>query len=154
MLLLILIREKCPQLSLLAVVHWRCSSGKLPVIFQKTRDPTLKYRMERVPFLEEKVRILREERQDVTLDLETLLLSEENRFDFVNEIIAEGNQLIGNNPDEYLGKKAVLHALTNRLNDAGSSRPDAYYEPDPYKPGPGFVLDEIKRQELISKGRR
>ncbi|XP_058208310.1 protein PLASTID TRANSCRIPTIONALLY ACTIVE 7 [Rhododendron vialii] len=123
------------------------------LFFQKTRDPTLKYRMERTPFLEEQVRKLREDGKDVHLDLERLLLSEENKFDFVNEIIAEGNRCIENNPDEYVGKKAVLHALSNRLNDAGIYRPEAYYEPDPYRP-PGFIRDDLKRMEKISQGRR
>lgn len=123
------------------------------LFFQKTRDPTLKYRMERTPFLEEQVRKLREDGKDVNLDLERLLLSEENKFDFVNEIIAEGNRFIENNPDEYIGKKAVLHALSNRLNDAGIYRPEAYYEPDPYRP-PGYIRDDLKRMEKISQGRR
>ncbi|KAF7147656.1 hypothetical protein RHSIM_Rhsim03G0210700 [Rhododendron simsii] len=119
----------------------------------KTRDPTLKYRMERTPFLEEQVRKLREDGKDVHLDLERLLLSEENKYDFVNEIIAEGNRCIENNPDEYVGKKAVLHALSNRLNDAGIYRAEAYYEPDPYRPS-GFIRDDLKRMEKISQGRR
>lgn len=99
------------------------------------------------------MRKLREDGKDVILDLERLLLSEENKFDFVNEIIAEGNRFIENNPDEYIGKKAVLHALSNRLNDAGIYRPEAYYEPDPYKP-PGYIRDDLKRMEKISQGRR
>lgn len=118
---------------------WRCSSGKLRVIFQAKKDPTLKYRMERTPFLEEQVNKIKDGGKLVGLDVATLLMSEENRFDFVNEVAAEAIQYVENNPDEYLEKKAVLHALTTHLNDIGISRPEGYYEPDPYQPDPESV---------------
>lgn len=95
--------------------------------------------MERTPFLEEQVNKIKDGGQLVGLDVATLLMSEENRFDFVNEVAAEAIKYVENNPDEYLEKKAVLHALTARLNDVGISRPEAYYEPDPYQPDPESV---------------
>ncbi|KAL3653656.1 Protein PLASTID TRANSCRIPTIONALLY ACTIVE 7 [Castilleja foliolosa] len=102
--------------------------------------------IERVPFLEEQVRKIRETGEILSMDIERLLLSEDNRFDFVNEVAAEAKQYVENNRDEYGGKKAILHVISNRMNDAGFPRPEAYLEDDPYKPGPGYL-----RQELYDK---
>lgn len=100
----------------------------------------LRYKLERVPFLEEQVRKIQDDGKLLTMDLERLLLSEENRFDFVNEIAAEATEYVVNNRDEYGGqKKAILHVISNRVNDAGFYRPDAYAETDPYKPGPFYL---------------
>ncbi|KAL1348929.1 hypothetical protein AAHE18_07G115900 [Arachis hypogaea] len=55
--------------------------------------------MERVPFLEEQVRIIKEQGKLLTLDIYKLLLSKDNQFDFVNEIAAEANEYV----DEYGG---------------------------------------------------
>lgn len=99
--------------------------------------------MERSPFLEEKMREIREGKKVISMDIERLLLSEENRYDFVNEVAAEAKALVESNRDEYGAKKAILHALTNRMNDAGFYRPDAYFEPDPFKPGPGYLKEEL-----------
>lgn len=111
--------------------------------FQATKD---KARIERVPFLEEQVRKIRESGELLTMDIERLLLSEDNRFDFVNEIAAEAKQYVENNRDEYGAKKAILHVISNRMNDSGVYRPEAYKEDDPFKPGPGYT-----RQELYDK---
>ncbi|KAI4319958.1 hypothetical protein MLD38_033490 [Melastoma candidum] len=108
------------------------------------KDKLLEYKLERVPFLEEKVRKIKETGKLLTMDIERLLLSEENRFDFINEIAAEAIEYVENNRDEYGGtKKAILHALSNRINDMGFERPEAYAEPDPYKPGPGYLKQEF-----------
>nr|GME02144.1 protein PLASTID TRANSCRIPTIONALLY ACTIVE 7 isoform X2 [Ipomoea batatas] len=101
------------------------------------------YRLERIPFLEEHVRKIRREGKLLTMDIERLLLSEENRFDFVNEIAAEAKEYVENNRDEYGSKKAMLHVLSNRMNDAGFYRPEAYIESDPFKPGPGYMREEL-----------
>lgn len=80
----------------------------------------------------------------MSLDIEKMLLSEDNRFDFVNEIAAEANSYVENNRDEYGGqKKAILHVLSNRMNDAGFHREEAYMVTDPFKPGPDFLREEI-----------
>ncbi|KAL1532054.1 protein PLASTID TRANSCRIPTIONALLY ACTIVE 7-like [Salvia divinorum] len=105
-----------------------------------------KMRIERAPFLEEQVRRIRETGELLTMDIEWLLLSEDNRFDFVNEVAAEAKQYVENNRDEYGAKKAILHVISNRMNDSGVHRPEAYREDDPFKPGPGFL-----RQELYDK---
>ncbi|KAK7317111.1 hypothetical protein RJT34_01075 [Clitoria ternatea] len=108
------------------------------------KDEYLPYKMERVPFLEEQVRVIREQGKLMTLDIERLLLSEDNRFDFVNEIAAEANSYVESNRDEYGGeKKAIFHVLSNRMNDTGIYRPDAYYEPDAFKPGPHYLREEF-----------
>ncbi|XP_065861487.1 protein PLASTID TRANSCRIPTIONALLY ACTIVE 7 [Euphorbia lathyris] len=105
------------------------------------KDDMLRYKLERIPFLEEQVRKIREGGKLLTMDIERLLLSEDNRFDFVNEVAAEANEYVDKNRDEYGGKKkAILHVLSNRMNDAGVYRPEAYEESDPFKP-PGYMLD-------------
>ena len=111
-------------------------------VFRQKKD---KMRIERVPF-EERVRRIRETGELLTMDIERLLLSEDNRFDFVNEVAAEAKQYVENNRDEYGAKKAILHVISNRMNDSGVHRPEAYREDDPFKPGPGFL-----RQELYDK---
>ncbi|XP_051142548.1 protein PLASTID TRANSCRIPTIONALLY ACTIVE 7 isoform X2 [Andrographis paniculata] len=108
------------------------------------RDAMLDYKTERVPFLEEQVRKIKETGNILTMDIETLLLSEDNRYEFVNEIAAEAKRYVENNRDEYGGaKKAILHVISNRINDAGIYRPDAYIEDDPFKPGPGYLRQEL-----------
>lgn len=72
------------------------------------------------------------------------MLSEDNRFDFVNDVAAEAKEYVENNRDEYGGsKKAILHVLSNRVNDSGFYRPDAYAESDPFKPGPTYLKEEF-----------
>ncbi|PRQ60472.1 hypothetical protein RchiOBHm_Chr1g0381631 [Rosa chinensis] len=106
------------------------------------KDDMLRYKMERVPFLEEQVRKVKDGGQLMGMDIERLLLSEDNRFDFVNEIAAEANEYVENNRDEYGGKKkAILQVLSNRVNDAGFYRPEAYEESDPFKPGPSWLKE-------------
>ncbi|KAL2556262.1 plastid transcriptionally active7 [Forsythia ovata] len=107
------------------------------------KDDMLNYKMERIPFLEEQVRKIREGGKLLTMDIHRLLLSEDNRFDFVNEVAAEAKQYVENNRDEYGAKKAILHVLSNRINDAGFYRPEAYMESDPFKPGPGYLREEL-----------
>ncbi|CAI9767730.1 unnamed protein product [Fraxinus pennsylvanica] len=107
------------------------------------KDDMLDYKMERIPFLEEQVRKIREGGKLLTMDIHRLLLSEDNRFHFVNEVAAEAKQYVENNRDEYGAKKAILHVLSNRMNDAGFYRPEAYMEADPFKPGPGYLKEEL-----------
>ncbi|CAK9151591.1 unnamed protein product [Ilex paraguariensis] len=107
------------------------------------KDDMLRYKLERIPFLEEQVRKIREGGKLLTMDIERLLLSEDNRFDFVNEVAAEAKQYVENNRDEYGAKKAILHVLSNRMNEAGVYRPEAYMESDPFKPGPGYLREEL-----------
>ncbi|XP_060203918.1 protein PLASTID TRANSCRIPTIONALLY ACTIVE 7 isoform X1 [Lycium barbarum] len=107
------------------------------------KDDTLDAKMERIPFLEEQVRKIRDGGKLLTMDIHRLLLNEDNRFDFVNEIAAEAKQYVENNRDEYGAKKAILHVLSNRMNDAGVYRAEAYMESDPFKPGPGYLKDEL-----------
>lgn len=111
---------------------------------QTKKDELLQYKLERVPFLEEQVRKIREGGKLLTMDIERLLLSEDNRFDFINEVAAEATEYVENNRDEYGGgKKAILHVLSNRVNDMGFYRPEAYAESDPFKPGPGYLKEEF-----------
>nr|DAD39108.1 TPA_asm: hypothetical protein HUJ06_013431 [Nelumbo nucifera] len=112
------------------------------IFFQTKKDDKLRYKIERIPFLEEQVRKIKQTGNLLTMDIETLLLSEENRFDFVNEVAAEAKEYVENNRDEYGGKKAILHVLSNRMNDAGFYRPEAYMETDPFKPGPTYLKEE------------
>ncbi|MCL7032213.1 hypothetical protein MKW94_011183 [Papaver nudicaule] len=105
------------------------------------KDEKVRYKMDRIPFLEEQVRKVRESGKLLAMDIERLLLSEENRFDFVNEVAAEAKEYVDNNRDEYGSKKPILHVLSNRVNDAGFYRPEAYLESDPFKP-PGYLREE------------
>lgn len=75
------------------------------------------------------------------MDIEKLLLREENKFDFVNEVAAEATAYIEANRDEYGFKKPILHVLSNRMKEAGFDRPEAYMEIDPYKPDPSYLKD-------------
>ncbi|XP_071721663.1 protein PLASTID TRANSCRIPTIONALLY ACTIVE 7-like [Rutidosis leptorrhynchoides] len=105
------------------------------------KDDMLRYKLERVPFLEEHTRKIKEEGQLLSLDIERLLLSEDNRYDFVNEVAAEAKEYVENNRDYYGDKKkAILHVISNRMNDSGFPRPEAYEESDPYKP-PGYMKE-------------
>ncbi|KAI3410553.1 uncharacterized protein J3R85_018757 [Psidium guajava] len=108
------------------------------------KDDLLQYKMERIPFLEEQERKIKETGKLLTMDIERLLLSEDNRFDFINDVAAEAKEYVENNRDEYGGtKKAILHVLSNRVNDSGFYRPEAYSEPDPFRPGPGYLKEEF-----------
>ncbi|XP_064951705.1 protein PLASTID TRANSCRIPTIONALLY ACTIVE 7-like isoform X1 [Musa acuminata AAA Group] len=104
-------------------------------------DDKLRYKMDRIPFLEEQVRKIRENGKVMSMDIEKLMLSEENRFDFVNEVAAEATSYIEANRDEYGSKKAILHVLSNRMNEAGFERPEAYMEEDPFRPGPSYLKE-------------
>ncbi|KAM7267680.1 hypothetical protein ACFE04_009846 [Oxalis oulophora] len=106
------------------------------------KDDLLRYKLERVPFLEEHCRKIKEEGQVLSFDIERLLLSEDNRFDFINEVAAEAKEYVDNNRDYYGDKKkAILHVMSNRMNDAGFPRPEAYEESNPFKP-PGYLKEE------------
>ncbi|XP_010519452.1 PREDICTED: protein PLASTID TRANSCRIPTIONALLY ACTIVE 7 [Tarenaya hassleriana] len=108
------------------------------------KDDMVRYKMQRVPFLEEQVRKLRDVGKVVTMDIERLLLSEDNRFEFVNSVAAEATEYVERNRDEYGGtKKAIFHVLSNRVNDLGFYRPEGYVETDPFKPGPGYLKEEF-----------
>jgi len=112
------------------------------ILLQIKKDESLPYKMERIPFLEEEVRKIKDEGKLLQLDIERLLLSEDNKYDFVNEIAAEANAYVESNMDEYGGeKKAILHVLSNRMNEAGFPRSEAYAEPDPFKPGPHYLKE-------------
>ncbi|KAI4340932.1 hypothetical protein MLD38_025721 [Melastoma candidum] len=126
------------------VLRSRGSEGAGLVLPCTKKNDLLQYKLVRVPFLEEKVRKIKETGKLLTMDFERLLLSEENRFDFINEIAAEAIEYVENNKDEYGGtKKAILHALSNKVNDMGFAQPEAYAEPDPYKPRPGYLKQEF-----------
>lgn len=71
-------------------------------------------------------------------DIERLMNSENNQFEFVNEVAAEAKAYVENNRDEYGRKKAILHVLSNRMNDAGFARPEAYMVTDPFMLDPNF----------------
>ncbi|KAJ8753467.1 hypothetical protein K2173_019866 [Erythroxylum novogranatense] len=107
-------------------------------------DDLRRYKLERVPFLEEQMRYVQEGGGLLTFDIERLMLSEDNKYDFVNEVAAEAKEYVESNRDAYGGtKKAILHVLSNRMNDAGFHRPEAYEESDPFKPGPGYLKEEF-----------
>ena len=94
--------------------------------------------------MEEQVRKIQEGGKLLTADLEMLLLREDNRFDFVNEIAAEATEYVVKNRDEYGGhKKAILHVISNRVNEAGFHRREAYAETDEFKPGPSYLREEF-----------
>ncbi|KAK9121881.1 hypothetical protein Syun_019498 [Stephania yunnanensis] len=107
------------------------------------KDERLQHSMKRVPFLEEQVRKIRETENLVSGDIARLLLSEENRFNFVNEVAAEAKAYVENNRDEYGSKKAILHVLSNRMNDVGFERPEAYMETDPFNPGQNYLREVL-----------
>ncbi|KAG2591101.1 hypothetical protein PVAP13_5NG444300 [Panicum virgatum] len=50
-------------------------------------DDTLRYKLDRIPFLEEKVRKVRENGKIICLDINQLMLSQENRFAFTMEVL-------------------------------------------------------------------
>ncbi|CAA2940313.1 Hypothetical predicted protein [Olea europaea subsp. europaea] len=116
---------------------------KCAIKSQVKKDHMLDYKIQRIPFLEEKVRKIRGGGKLSTMDIHRLLLSEDNRFDFVDKVAAEAKQYVENNRDEYGTKKVILHILSNRMNDAGFYRPEAYMESDPFKPGPGYLKEEL-----------
>ncbi|GAY57198.1 hypothetical protein CUMW_177580 [Citrus unshiu] len=61
------------------------------------KDDMLRYSVERIPFLEEQERKIKEGGKLLTMDIERLLLSEDNRYDFVNEIAAEATAYVKRN---------------------------------------------------------
>ncbi|WCJ27590.1 plastid transcriptionally active7 [Euphorbia peplus] len=79
------------------------------------KDDMLRYKLERIPFLEEQVRKVKEGGKLLTMDIERLLLSEDNRFDFVNEVAAEATEYVEKNRDEYGGKPLELK-FVSQLN--------------------------------------
>lgn len=90
---------------------------------------------DRVPalFLEERLNRIKDTGVHINHDINKIMLSAENRFDVVNEVIDEANGLLDKDPDAYGGiKKPVYHALTNRLNGEGYTRHEAYVEPNPF----------------------
>uniref|UniRef100_A0A0E0FRV6 Uncharacterized protein n=1 Tax=Oryza nivara TaxID=4536 RepID=A0A0E0FRV6_ORYNI len=109
-------------------------------------DDMLRYKLERVPFLEEKVRKVRENGKIICLDINQLMLSQENRFAFTIEVAEEANSYLEKNRHEYGLKKPILHVLSDRMNEAGFSRPEGYLYPYPIKPGP-----ENTRWDLFSE---
>ncbi|PAN28950.1 hypothetical protein GQ55_5G189100 [Panicum hallii var. hallii] len=105
-------------------------------------DDMLRYKLDRIPFLEEKVRKVRENGKIVCLDINQLMLSQENRFAFTMEVAEEANAYLEKNRHEYGLKKPILHVLSDRMNEAGFSRPEGYLYPYPIKPGPYFIKEE------------
>lgn len=94
----------------------------------------IRYAQERTPFVEEQVRDIWETGKLVGYDIERLKLWEDNIFVFVNKLAAEANELVEQDKDAYGGKKkAILHAISNRMNDLGFYRPEAYMRTDPFK---------------------
>ncbi|KAF7023261.1 hypothetical protein CFC21_041795 [Triticum aestivum] len=105
-------------------------------------DDMLRYKLDRIPFLEEKVRKVRENGKLVCLDINQLMLSQENRFAFTMEVAEEANAYLEKHRHEYGLKKPILHVLSDRMNEAGFSRPEGYLYPYPIKPGPYFIKEE------------
>lgn len=109
---------------------------------QTKEDDMLCYKLDRIPFLEEKVRKVRENGKIICLDINQLMLSQENRFAFTMEVAEEANAYLEKNRHEYGLKKPILHVLSDRMNEAGFSRPEGYLYPYPIKPGPYFIKEE------------
>lgn len=107
------------------------------------KDEYMEAKLERIPFLEEQVRKMNEGGGLLSGDIDRLMKSEDNRFEFVNEVAAEAKAYVENNRDEYGHKKAILHVLSNRMNDAGFARTEAYIETDPFLPGPTYLKEEF-----------
>ncbi|KAG8077685.1 hypothetical protein GUJ93_ZPchr0007g4678 [Zizania palustris] len=105
-------------------------------------DDMLRYKLDRIPFLEEKVRKVRENGKIICLDINQLMLSQENKFAFTMEVAEEANSYLEKNRHEYGLKKPILHVLSDRMNEAGFSRPEGYLYPYPIKPGPYFIKEE------------
>ncbi|WVZ69127.1 hypothetical protein U9M48_017965 [Paspalum notatum var. saurae] len=122
----------------------RASSGRRVWRRRKLtkEDDMLRYKLDRIPFLEEKVRKVRENGKIVCLDINQLMLSQENRFAFTMEVAEEANAYLEKNRHEYGLKKPILHVLSDRMNEAGFSRPEGYLYPYPIKPGPYFIKEE------------
>ncbi|CAO1947791.1 unnamed protein product [Urochloa humidicola] len=122
----------------------RASSGRRVWRRRKLtkNDDTLRYKLDRIPFLEEKVRKVRENGKIICLDINQLMLSQENRFAFTMEVAEEANAYLEKNRHEYGLKKPILHVLSDRMNEAGFSRPEGYLYPYPIKPGPYFIKEE------------
>ncbi|CAA6672974.1 unnamed protein product [Spirodela intermedia] len=143
-----LCRHPLPQLSSpKAITEAPGSGGNERRVWRRRKlartDEKMKYKMDRIPFLEEQIRRIRENGNILSMDIEKMMLSEENRFDFVNQVAAEATAYVQADPDEYGGKKAILHVLSNRMNDAGFPRSEAYVERDPFKPGPTYLREEL-----------
>uniref|UniRef100_A0A0D9YDT4 Uncharacterized protein n=1 Tax=Oryza glumipatula TaxID=40148 RepID=A0A0D9YDT4_9ORYZ len=100
-------------------------------------DDMLRYKLERVPFLEEKVRKVRENGKIICLDINQLMLSQENRFAFTIEVAEEANSYLEKNRHEYGLKKPILHVLSDRMNEAGTRK---------HKMGPLFRTEQSCRQ--------
>jgi len=122
----------------------RASSGRRVWRRRKLtkEDDMLRYKLDRIPFLEEKVRKVRENGKIICLDINQLMLSQENRFAFTMEVAEEANAYLEKNRHEYGLKKPILHVLSDRMNEAGFSRPEGYLYPYPIKPGPYFIKEE------------
>ncbi|KAF7037261.1 hypothetical protein CFC21_047680, partial [Triticum aestivum] len=82
-------------------------------------DDMLRYKLDRIPFLEEKVRKVRGNGKLVCLDINQLMLSQENRFAFTMEVAEEANAYLEKHRHEYGLKKPILHVLSDRMNEAG-----------------------------------
>ncbi|KAJ1689363.1 hypothetical protein LUZ63_013518 [Rhynchospora breviuscula] len=107
------------------------------------RDERVHWDEGRALFLEEQINKARDTDKHICFDIDTLLLSEENRFDFVNDVIAEANELLDKDEDAYGSKKPVYHALTNRINGMGYDCPEAYLQPDPFNRRRYEMRDQI-----------
>ncbi|VAH62728.1 unnamed protein product [Triticum turgidum subsp. durum] len=119
------------------------SAATISMKAQQTKeDDMLRYKLDRIPFLEEKVRKVRENGKLVCLDINQLMLSQENRFAFTMEVAEEANAYLEKHRHEYGLKKPILHVLSDRMNEAGFSRPEGYLYPYPIKPGPYFIKEE------------
>ncbi|KAG8055705.1 hypothetical protein GUJ93_ZPchr0001g30548 [Zizania palustris] len=86
----------------------RVSSGRMGSVMlrrliekQTKEDDMLRYKLDRIPFLEEKVRKVRENGKIICLDINQLMLSQENRFAFTMEVAEEANNYLEKNRHEY-----------------------------------------------------
>uniref|UniRef100_A0A3B6GUW5 Uncharacterized protein n=2 Tax=Triticum aestivum TaxID=4565 RepID=A0A3B6GUW5_WHEAT len=118
------------------------SAATISMKAQTKEDDMLRYKLDRIPFLEEKVRKVRGNGKLVCLDINQLMLSQENRFAFTMEVAEEANAYLEKHRHEYGLKKPILHVLSDRMNEAGFSRPEGYLYPYPIKPGPYFIKEE------------
>ncbi|KAF7037263.1 hypothetical protein CFC21_047680, partial [Triticum aestivum] len=95
------------------------SAATISMKAQTKEDDMLRYKLDRIPFLEEKVRKVRGNGKLVCLDINQLMLSQENRFAFTMEVAEEANAYLEKHRHEYGLKKPILHVLSDRMNEAG-----------------------------------
>lgn len=76
-------------------------------------------------------------------DIDRLMKLEDNRFEFVNDIVFEVKAYVDNNRDEYGVKKVIFYVLSNRMNDVGFVRFEVYMEIDFFSFGFDYFKEEF-----------